>query len=290
MSKFHARYFILALVLFAAGGLEAAQVASVGAGGITEQDISDGQAAQSCYGEDAIVSRKAGFMRMFEAAILEELLARQARPLTKEDYKKETARIDEETRAPEILACVKKHFGGDNSRYRRVFVRPILAQRFIRELVKFDERVQSRAYALRDVVHNDISKKRAFAEIGRSRGIAYSTAVYSLEEDAAAPAAEPWKRWSPFEASFIEENLKALKPGEVKFRPIEEELTLRFVRLISVTGKKYYFESLLLQKLSTEDFLKTVKKVPCRINDLELRDWTSSINGNPLLVPAEIAR
>lgn len=125
---------------------------------------------------------------------------------------------------------------------------------------------------------------------GRSRGIAYSTAVYSLDEESAAPAAEPWKRWSPFEASFIEENLKALKPGEVKFRPIEDELTLRFVRLISVTGKKYYFESLLLQKLSTEDFLRTVKKVPCRINDPELRDWTHSINGNPILAPAEIAR
>jgi len=289
VSKIPARSFLFAFLFLVAGRLEAAQVAAVGAGGITEQDLSDWQAAQSCYGEDAIVSRKAGFMRLFEASILEELLARRARPLTKEDYKKETARIDEETRAPEILACIKKYFGGDNSRYRRVFVRPILTQRFIRELVKFDARVQAGAYGLRDAVLKDISKKRNFAEIGRSRGIVYSTAVYSLEEDAAAPAAEPWKRWSPYEASFIEENLKALKPGEVKFGPIEDELTLRFVRLIDVAGKKYYFESLLLQKLSTEDFLKTVKKVPCKINDGELRAWASSIKGNPLLAPAEIA-
>jgi len=227
---------------------------------------------------------------MYEATILEEVLTRQARPITAEEYKKEVSRIDAETRAPEILACIKKYFGDGTARYERVFIRPILAQRFIRELVKSDPKVQAKAYGLRDAALKDLAEKKAFKDIGLERGIAYSTSAYSVEEDTSAPASlEPWKRWSPFEGAFIEEHLKALKPGEVKFGPIEDELTLRFVRLIDVAGKKYYFESLLLQKLSTEDFLKTVKKVPCKINDGELRAWASSIKGNPLLAPAEIA-
>ncbi len=267
----------------------AVPVALVGGGEVSEQDISDWQAAQGCYGEDAITSRKAGFMRMFEASILNEVLNRQGRPITGEDYNKEVSRIDSETRAPEILACIKKHFGDGTARYERVFIRPILAQRFIRELVKSDPTVQEKAYALRDGALIDIGEKKSFKDIA-GRGITYSTAAYSVEEDTSVPAAvEPWKRWSPFEASFIEENLKGLKPGEVKPKPTEDELTVKIVRLISVTGKKYYFESLTIPKLSTEDYLKSVKKLPCKVNDKELHDWVAPIKGNPILAPAEIA-
>ena len=80
-----------------------------------------------------------------------------------------------------------------------------------------------------------------------------------------------------------------MKPGEVKAKPIEDELSIKFVRLISVTGKKYYFESLTVFKLSTEDYLKKVSKLPCTINDKELHDWAAPINGNPILAPAQIA-
>jgi len=293
MRKPISKLFFFAVFALSAGtaSLEAAAaVAVVGGSEVSERDISDWQAAQSCYGEDAITSRKAGFMRMFEAAILEEVLNRAARPITREEYAKEAARIDAETRAPDILGCIKKYFGDGTARYERVFVRPILAQRFIRELVKSDPKIQAKACGLRDGVLKDIAKKKAFREIGLERGIAYSTAVYSVEEDTSAPAAlEPWKRWSPFEGAFIAEHLKDLKPGEIKLKPIEDETSIRFVRLISVTGKKYYFESLTVPKLSTEDYLKSVPKLPCRINDKGLHDWAAPIKGNPILAPAEIA-
>ncbi|MCX5793462.1 MAG: hypothetical protein NTY45_14770 [Elusimicrobia bacterium] len=275
-----------------AGGLNAAAaVAVVGGGEVSEQDISDWQAAQGCYGEDAITSRKAGFMRMYEAAILDEVLTHAAlRPVTREEYAREVARIDAETRAPDILACIKKYFGEGAARYERVFIRPILTQRYIREFVKTDPRVQAKAYGLRDAALKDIAEKKTFKEIGLERGIAYSTATYAIEEDTAAPAApEPWKRWSPFEGAFITENLKDLKPGEVKPAPIEDPAGIKLVRLLSVTGKKYYFESLTVPKLSTEDYLRSVPKLPVKINDKELRDWVAPIKGNPLLAPAGLA-
>lgn len=277
--------FIFFTPVYAAG-----PVASVGAGEVSEADIADWQAAQSCYGEDAITSRKAGFMRMFEAAVLEELLSGVKRPIARADYDKEVARIDAETRAPDILACIKKHFGGATPRYERVFVRPILAQRFIREYVKADPAVQARAYALRDAVLKGIAKKKPFKEIGAAPGVEYSTQAYSVEEDtAAAQAPEPWKRWSPFEAAFINEHLKGLKPGEAAAAPIEDESQLKFVRLNRVEGKKYYFETLTVRKLTTEDYLRSVKKLPTVITDRELHDWVAPIKGNPLIAPAEIA-
>jgi hypothetical protein len=279
------------LTLPAAGGEGAAlPVASVGGGVVSEIDISDWQAAQGCYGEDAITSRKAGFMRMYEAAILEEVLNNQAKsPVKTEEYDAEVARIDRETRAPDILGCIKKYFGGDGQRYRRVFIRPILVQRDIREYVKNSPGVQARAYALRDGILKDIENKKAFKDIGAARGVTYSTSTYAIEEDTAAPAAmEPWKRWSPFEAAFINEHLKGLKPGEVKAAPIEDDAGIKFVRLIGVTGIKYYFETLSLPKITTEEYLKLIPKLPARINDKELHDWVAPIKGNPLLAPADL--
>lgn len=287
----------LAVILFAVLALPAAggegavlPTASVGGGVVSEADIADWQAAQGCYGEDAITSRKAGFMRMYEAAILEEVLNNTAkRPVKTEEYDSEVARIDRETRAPDILACIKKYFGGDGPRYRRVFIRPILAQRYIREFVRSDAAVQAKAYALRDGVVEDIAKKKTFEAIAAARGVAYSTAAYSVEEDTSVPAAqEPWRRWSPFEAAFINEHLKDLKPGQVKAQPIEDDAGIKFVRLVSVTGKKYYFETLSLPKLTTEEYLKLIPKLPARINDKELRDWAAPIKGNPLLAPADL--
>ncbi|MDD2805810.1 MAG: hypothetical protein PHV33_09655 [Elusimicrobiales bacterium] len=284
-------FAVWALFAFSPKAGASAPAAAVGASEISERDIGDWQAAQACYGADAIVSRRAGFMRLFETAILEELLARRAaRPITRADYDRESARIDAETRAPDILACVKKYFGGDARRYERIFVRPILAQRFMREYVKTDPAVQTKAYALRDGALKDIAEKKNFQAIGAGRGLAWSTAAYAAEADTAAPVApEPWRRWQPYEAAFIEEHLKALKPGEVKAEPIEDEAAIKFVRLIKTEGKKYYFETLAVPKLTTEDYLESVKKLPVLINDKELRDWVVAVKGNPLIAPAEIA-
>lgn len=274
-------FAVWALFAFFPTAGAAAPVAAVGGGGIFEPDIADWQAAQACYGPGALTSRRAGFMRLLEAAILEEILSRQAaRPITRADYDKESARIDAETRAPDILACVKKHFGGGGPRYERIFVRPILAQRFIREYVKGSPAVQAAAFALRDGALADIAKNKAFKEIGAARGLAWSTAAYASEEGASA---------APFEAAFIDGHLKFLKPGEVAPAPIEDETAIKFVRLMKIEGKKYYFETLAVAKLTTEDYLKSVKKLPVRINDRELLDWVAGIKGNPLIAPAEIA-
>lgn len=285
-------FAVWALFVLCPAFAAAQQVASVGKGEVSEADVRDWQAAQACYGEDAITSRRAGFMRMFEAAVLDEVLEGQAkRPVTRAEYDAEAARIDRETRAPDILACIKRHFGGATPRYERVFIRPILGQRYIREFVKGSPAVQASAYGLRDAILKDIAAKKSFKAIGAARGVAWSTWTYSVEEDTAAPQAlEPWRRWSPFEAAFIEEHLKGLKPGEARAAPIEDEAQLKFVRLTGVEGKKYSFETLVVKKVTTEEYLRGAKKIPVTIYDRELKEWAAPIKGNPLIAPAEIAQ
>ena len=117
-------------------------VARIGAKGeITEADLSDYSAAEGCYGPDSANSRKAAFMRMLEAAVTEELLAREAGiVLSAQDYQREMDRIDSGTRAPDVLDCIKRFFlfergkgfaGDGRRRYERVYLRKyILGRKF----------------------------------------------------------------------------------------------------------------------------------------------------------------
>jgi hypothetical protein len=280
------------LCLLLAAPALAADTAQVGAGLVAEKDIEDWQAAQACYGPDALTSRRAGFMRLYEAALLDEVLKEAGRPITKAEYASEVARIDRETRAPEVLACIKKHFGKKTDRYERVFIRPILAQRFIRDFVKNDPRAQGRAFEQREAVRARVIKEplppegiEPFAEVAEDLGVAYSTGAYTLE----APEGETGPgRWTPFETAFIEQHLQELEPGGVKPYPVEDELSITFIRYTGKEGKKYLFEKLTINKLSTEAYLKSAPKVKCRIHDPELRAWVAGIKGNPLLAPADL--
>lgn len=251
---------------------------------IAERDISDWQSSQACYGKTALTSRKAAFIRQLETEIFEEIYRTKTnKKISAEDYEKEAERIDAETRAPQVLACIKSHFGKDRERYYKVFIKPTLVSRYLRDYVKTDATVQAMAYRSRDMVMKDINEKD-FRNIAVEAGIKYSTAEYSLAADVAIEAKTPFvSPWSLFETAFIEKYLKDLKVGQTRREPIEDERTICFVRLTGVAGEKYRFEELTIDKLSFEGYLKTLKKISCAIKDESLKNWTKGIKGNPVL-------
>ncbi len=267
-------------------------------GRVTEQDLADFAAAESCYGPEALNSRKAGFMRMLETAIMEEVMRREAGiELTKADYEKESRRIDRETRAPEILECVKKYFGADGrGRYERVFLRKNMIAGPFHRFLQFDPKVQKQAYSFRGQVLAKARQGESFADLAAELKISYSTRTYTLEEpkedknglikeEISAPS--PALRWSPFEKQFIEDHLKALAPGQMKPEPIDSA-DIQFLRLLSNADGKYRFESLQISKKNIRDYLQSIPKLRCGIKDPELKEWIRGIPGNPMLSALEL--
>ena len=269
-------------------------VASIGdKGRVSEKDLADFIAAESCYGSDALNSRKAGFMRMLETAIMEEVMRREAGlELTKADYEKEGQRIDRETRAPEILECVKKYFTEDGrGRYERVFLRKNMIAGPFHRFLQFDPKVQKQAYNIRDQVLAKSRQGESFVDLAAELKIGYSTRTYTLEEPredkkeyikerAAAPS--PTLRWSPFEKQFIEDHLKALAPGQMKPEPVDS-YDIQFFRLLSNDDGRYRFESLRIDKKNIRDYFSSIPKLRCAIKDPELKEWIRGIPGNPML-------
>jgi hypothetical protein len=52
-----------------------------GRAAVAEHDLSDWQAAQACYGEGALTSRRAALMRLVEAAIAEKAMGQARRAI-----------------------------------------------------------------------------------------------------------------------------------------------------------------------------------------------------------------
>ena len=194
--------------MLAAAGFAAAQGAGLAAGlgasvpeavvlrlddprfAVTERDIADYQVSQRCY-PGGLDSRKAAFMRQLEPAVLSRLLfASSGIDISARAMAEEEARVDRETKAPDILACIKSHFGADRERYRRVFLRPILVQKEFYRHLGFDRKVQAKAYADAEAVAKAMADK-TFGSLAVRLGLEYSSTTYRAEEASGAAAKGP---------------------------------------------------------------------------------------------------
>lgn len=264
---------------------------------ITEADLLDYQATQACYGEGALTSRKAAFMRLLEASIAGEAMRAGGGPTPDEAVlKEESDRIDKETRAPEIVACIKKHYGDDARRYRKIFVRLAwIASRF-RVFSAYDPGVQERARRQYRLAAERVHAGTSMDVAARELGLAYSSATYSLESSSQATQTVPAElaRYGmpvrPHEAQFIQEHLAGLTIGQLNGEPIETDYDLQLVRLLGRDGVRSTFESISVRKGSAASWLGSLPKMSLSIKDEPLQLWVEGLQGNPSLAAVTIEK
>ncbi len=255
---------------------------------VTEPDLADYQATQACYGEGAQTSRKAALMRLLEAALAADAMREHGGPVAAPaDVETEAGRIDRETRAPEILACIKAHFGADRARYLRVFVAPKLAESWLRVFLLRDKGVSAGARAKIAAAAKAARKGTTLEKAAQELGVSYSSATYSLESSTAAAQPAELARFGflppPAQADFIRAHLLALATGQLTAEPIEGDYDIRLVRLVSSDGMRFQFETLSVRKAGQEEWFKTIRKRKLEVRDAELKAWLAGIKGNPRL-------
>lgn len=289
LGRFKTAFLVICMALPAAAA--AVPVARLdGREVMSDADLADWSAAQGCYGEDAITSRKAAFMRLAEAAIAEAALAEHGGPVFDSvALSSEAARIDRETRAPDILACIKKVLGPGEERYRRVFVRPTLIESRLRTFLMTDAKVQEGPRGRVKEAIARAGKGGSLETLAAELNLSYSSATYSLEPSTGA--LRPEDHFAPppdFQKDFIERHLAPLKPGELRAEPIETDYSLQAVRLLSSDGPRRRFESVVALKTSQEEWFKSMPKRKLEILDEELRAWVKGLRGNPRMTAVEI--
>ena len=251
---------------------------------ISEADLAGWGGAQGCYGEGALTSRRAAFMRLTEAALADAAMRAYGGPdITDGDVAKDAERIDKETQAPDILACIKASLKDD---YRRVFVRPSYTESRLRLYLMRDAKVQAgERKKLLEAVEK-AKGKGGLEAAAKALGLHYSSSTFSL-----TPSTSGYRPDLPpteYQAEFIKKNLEPLKVGAFSPEPIETDYTFQVVRLLKHDEKGWLFETAVARKLGQEEWFKSLPKFKLEIRDADLRDWVKSIKGNPRLSAVEI--
>ncbi|MDE2293364.1 MAG: hypothetical protein KGL53_14880 [Elusimicrobia bacterium] len=280
------RLLALALALSAAAPAAAASASPAvakldGRVVVTEADLSDWSAAQACYGPGALTSRKAAFMRLTEAAVAEAAMAAHGGPVI--DAAKldaEVRRIDRETRAPEILACIKRSLG---ERYARVFVRPELVESSLRLFLMRDPKVQEGPRGKAEEALARARKGGSLEKAATALGLFYSSATYTTAPSTTPASFRPDMPPPDYQAAFIKGHLAALEPGEAAAAPIESDYAFQDVRLLSHDGPRWTFEAAVARKASQEDWFGSMKKMRLQVLDKALYEWVKGLSGNPRL-------
>lgn len=251
---------------------------------VTEADLAGWSGAQGCYGEGALTSRRAAFMRLTEGALADAAMRRYGGPdITDVDVAKDAERIDKETQAPDILACIKSSLGAD---YRRVFVRPSYTESRLRLYLMRDAKVQAgEKKKVLEAVKN-AGGKGGLEAAAKSLGLHYSSATYSATP--ATGANRPDLPPAEYQKDFISKNLEPLKPGQFSAEAIETDYTFQAVRLLKHDDKGWLFETAVARKLGQEEWFKSLPKFKLEIRDADLHDWVKGIKGNPRLSAVEV--
>ncbi|TPW20817.1 MAG: hypothetical protein FD126_1305 [Elusimicrobia bacterium] len=251
---------------------------------ISEADLADWSGAQGCYGEGALTSRRAAFMRLTEAALADAAMRSYGGPdITDADVAKDADRIDKETQAPDILACIKSSLGPE---YRRVFVRPSYTESRLRLFLMKDAKVQAGERKKVTDAAAQAKGKGGLEAAAKALGLHYSSATFSLTPSTSGfrPDLPP----AEYQAEFIKKNLEPLQAGAFSPEPIETDYTFQTVRLLRHDEKGWLFETAVARKLGQEEWFKSLPRFKLEIRDSDLHDWVLSIKGNPRLSAVDI--
>ncbi len=129
-------WIFIGIIMALFSGCSRGIVGKVGDETITKRDIIYTQNIEKAY-EDTIKEEEA--LLIYIQKLLDVEIAKDIGiSLSDAQIQKESSRIDTETKAPKLLARIKKCFGRRKNDYLRVFVKPVLARRLIEEKFFYD--------------------------------------------------------------------------------------------------------------------------------------------------------
>jgi hypothetical protein len=245
--------------------LTAALVLLDGRPSVTGHELEAYRSAQACSLQGALGSRESAFLRLLEAAIAEEAMRAHGGPVLEAgDLEREAARLERETPAPLVVACIKERLGPD---YLRVYVKPLWIESRFRTFLSHDPSVQARPRRLAREAFERIVHGSSFPDSAAQLGLAYSSATYSESKN----------------EKFIRDHLAGRAIGVVQSEPVETEDELSVLRVLRNDGSRWSFEAVSARKDDQADWFQGLPKMKLSIADEPLRLFVRGLKGNPRL-------
>jgi hypothetical protein len=204
--------------------------------------------------------------------------------------KEEEARIDQNTKAPDVLEKIKKVYGNDKESYQKDFVLPTYAERTIYfDFFNKSKKAQAKSLAkVNDFLLSIAETKKPLSFLAQEQGYTYKKFEISKENgiewenpkekkiphskliDKSATTKQKEVQQSIDEQShnqaqesanfWIDNVISRMTPGQIVQEPVDNGENWMVVKYLKNLGKKTFeMEAILIPKDSYEEWLKTEK-------------------------------
>lgn len=277
------RRFILILTALALViGCKKNYVAQVGTIQITEEDLLQRAKVSEIYYPKS-GQRYVALAQLIQGYLDEEVLKQLGYKVDDSVWEAESRRIDENTKAPDVLKKIKDAYGLNKSGYIKTFVRVVYAERYLYNEVflKSPEIHKEKREQAENFIREASAVPESFKSLAEKQSLKVATLLVS-EKEGIQPYEDSGKKLEPAgrppepggieQAKFIISKIKDLKDGQVLPEIIEWQEGFQVLRLVKKDGEVYTIESVSVPKIDYDVwFWGYASKIPVRINDPALK-------------------
>jgi hypothetical protein len=272
MRKQYSIVIVLCLLLFAACSREVARVGNVP---VYEKDLELRAKVSAVYYPEsgkrhvALAQLVNGYLSLI---VLESLGHRVDSTV----LEAEARRIDENTKAADVLKKVKDVYGRDKSAYLGTFVRIVYAERMLYEVFSGSEDIHRDEHrTAEEFLHKAVASPGSFSALGKEKGIKIVTLRLSAEKGI-RPYKEKKQKTSPAgieQARRVIAAVSNTRPGKVCPEIIEWQEGYQVVRLSGREKGDIVLDSASIPKKDFNTwFWSKASGIPVLISDAHLKD------------------
>ena len=180
--------------------------------------------------------------------------------------KQKAKRIDRDTKAPEMLACIKSIYGSDKDAYLRNVVEPILVNNKLHSLFAIDSLVHARERDSAAAIMKNVKSHKIPLS---------SVAGYDTFRTPKIPQNERINQYiqTDLKNPLVEKVLKNLGEGEIYSDIVEDDLSYKIIRLIGESDSDYVWDGIVISKNPFDEWFKdyVLNNISIEIYDTSLK-------------------
>jgi len=260
------------LLLCAACSSPPAGLATVGQEAISQTDITYRIGIARAYGNQGMTDATALVSLVNDA--LEREVGRKAGIIaTAKELAGFSKHVEQSSKAPRILARVKKVFGDDVAAFKRIYLLPKIINRKLRQWFSRDAGMQAKERAAIEQAYALVQSGKSLEDAARATLLTYAEQTYETDTKAAPDALKPYfpKGMAAMSEGF-RKVLDQLNAGETAHTIIEDDAVYRVVRLLEKTDGSYRTGEIISRKRLFDGWYRQqAERIPIAIRDERLK-------------------
>ncbi len=223
-------------------------LATVGQAQISSKDMSYKITTEKAYGNET-VTEVAALVALINDALEQEVGRIFGVTATPEDISELSRHADETTKAPEILAIVKRAFGEDQDAYERLYLAPKIINRKLHAWYSRNANTHEHQRALIEKAYTIARSGKSLEEAGQECGLDFS-AGENRKTNRGMPGLlkEYFTQDGQFPADPMISILEAMSEGEIYKNIVEDDYGYKVIRLVQKNGAQYKLETITAKK------------------------------------------